>query len=156
MDGYKKYKRAAIAPAPLTTREEELQEIKRAEVNTDYSVDSRHQTLGGVGFPITGSAKDAIEDMARGSYDYLRFRIGMTLKQSSFFLLTDIFNIDIEEEKIHLETAENTSLEKLPSQVPENSARYHLYKFKHTHEGDYTESIGIVLIYGFFVLFVFT
>lgn len=55
------------------------------------------------------------------------------------------FAVDIEEEKIHLETAENTSLEKLPSKVPENSARYHLYKFKHTHEGDYTESIGIVI-----------
>lgn len=77
MDGYKKYKRAAVAPAPLTTREEELQEIKRAEVNTDYSVDSRHQTLGGVGFPITSSAKDAIQNMTRGSYDYLRFRIGI-------------------------------------------------------------------------------
>lgn len=51
--------------------------------------------------------------------------------------------LDIDEERIHLETAENTSLEKLPSKVPENSARYHLYKFKHTHEGDYTESIGI-------------
>lgn len=63
-------------PAPLTTREEELQEIKRAEVHTDYSVDSRHQTLGGVEFPITSSAREAIEDMAKGSYDYLRFRIG--------------------------------------------------------------------------------
>lgn len=68
-----------MEPAPLTTREEELQEIKRAEVNTDYSVDSRHQTLGGVGFPITSSAKDAIEDMTKGSYDYLRFRIGTKL-----------------------------------------------------------------------------
>lgn len=88
MDGYKKHKRAAVAPAPLTTREEELQEIKRAEVNTDYSVDSRHQTLGGVGFPITSSAKDAIADMARGSYDYLRFRIGNTLSYKLLNLFT--------------------------------------------------------------------
>lgn len=51
--------------------------------------------------------------------------------------------LDIDEERIHLETAESTSLEKLPSKVPENNARYHLYKFKHTHEGDYTESTGI-------------
>lgn len=65
-----------MEPAPLTTREEELQEIKKAEINTDYNVDSRHQTLSGVGFPITSSAKDAIQDMVRGSHGYLRFRIG--------------------------------------------------------------------------------
>lgn len=76
MDGYQKYKRNAIAPAPLTTREEELQEIRRAEVNTDYNVDSRHQTLSGVSFPLTNAAKESILDMARGSYEYLQFRIG--------------------------------------------------------------------------------
>lgn len=51
---------------------------------------------------------------------------------------------DIDEERIHLETAENTSLEKLPSKVPESTARYHLYRFKHTHEGDYIESIVFI------------
>lgn len=79
LDGYQKYKKAAVVPAPLTTREEELQEIRRAEVHTDYSVDSRHQTLSGVAFPITNAAKDAILEMARGSYDYLQFRIGKDL-----------------------------------------------------------------------------
>lgn len=152
MDGYKKHKTSAKVPAPMTTREEELQEIKRAEVTTDYSVDSRHQTLGGVGFPITNSAKDALEDMARGSYDYLRFRIGIILEKNSSFVILLFINLDIDEETIHLDTAENTSLEKLPSKVPEDTARYHLYKFKHTHEGDYTESIGIILQYTSFFL----
>lgn len=50
--------------------------------------------------------------------------------------------VDIDEEKIHLVTAENLNIEKLPSKVPDNAARYHLYKFKHTHEGDYMENIG--------------
>jgi len=124
--GYDKFKRAAVTPAPLTTREEELQELKRNEVHTDYGVDSKHQTLGGVMFPITESAKQAILDMARGSYDYVQFRI------------------DINEEKIHLVTAENLNIEKLPSKIPDNSARYHLYKFKHTHEGDYMEDIVFI------------
>lgn len=49
---------------------------------------------------------------------------------------------DIAKETIHLVCAENIIIEKLPSKVPSETARYHLYKFKHTHEGDYTESIG--------------
>lgn len=76
LDGYQKYKRNVLAPAPLTTREEELQEIKRAEINTDYNIDSRHQTLSGVSFPITMAAKQSILDMERGSYEYLQFKIG--------------------------------------------------------------------------------
>ncbi|KAF2885658.1 hypothetical protein ILUMI_20509 [Ignelater luminosus] len=126
LEGYKKYKKAVSSPAPLTTREEELQELKRNELHTDYGVDSKHQTLSGVVFPITESAKQAILDMARGSYDYVQFRI------------------DIEEEKIHLVSAENLNIEKLPSKVPDNAARYHLYKFKHTHEGDYMENIVFI------------
>ncbi|XP_071050134.1 twinfilin [Onthophagus taurus] len=126
LEGYKSYKNSTLAPAPLTTREEELQEIKRTEINTDISAVSKHQTLGGVQFPIAESAQQAIKDMAQGSYDYLQFRI------------------DVDEEKIHLVTAENLNIEKLPSKVPEGNARYHLFKFKHTHEGDYMESIVFI------------
>lgn len=53
-----------------------------------------------------------------------------------------IFSSDMKEESIHLVSAENVSLEKLPSKVPKDSGRYHLYRFNHTHEGDYMESIG--------------
>ncbi|KAJ8964850.1 hypothetical protein NQ314_004568 [Rhamnusium bicolor] len=124
LNGYIKHKKSAAAPAPLSMREEELQEIKRTEVNTDISIDTKQQTLSGVAFPITQAAKQTILDMARGSYDYVQFRI------------------DIEEETIHLVCAENIPLEKLPSRVPSDRGRYHLYKFKHTHEGDYMENIG--------------
>lgn len=50
----------------------------------------------------------------------------------------------MDEEEIHLVTAENISLEKLSSKVPENNARYHLYRFKHTHEGDYMETVVFI------------
>lgn len=54
----------------------------------------------------------------------------------------EILISDIPEETIHLVCAENIAIEKLPSKVPADTARYHLYRFKHTHEGDYNESIG--------------
>lgn len=126
LNGYLKHKKSAAAPAPLSMREEELQEIRRTEVNTNISVDTKQQTLSGVAFPITEDAKQAIIDMARGTYDYLQFRI------------------DIEQETIHLVCAENIPLEKLPSKVPTDSGRYHLYKFRHTHEGDYMENIVFI------------
>lgn len=50
--------------------------------------------------------------------------------------------LDIEDEQILLAKTENVSLAQLPSLVPNDSARYHLYNFKHTHEGDYMESAG--------------
>ncbi|ENN81951.1 twinfilin [Dendroctonus ponderosae] len=126
LEGYKKHKKDVAAPAPLSMREEELQEIKKTEVNTEININSKQQTLGGIEFPLTESAKQAIVDMARGSYDYLQLRI------------------DIPEETINLVCAENISLEQLPAKVPSDTARYHLYKFKHTHEGDYTESIVFI------------
>lgn len=85
--GYKKYKQAAIAPAPLTIQEEELRELKKTQVHTDYSVDSKQQTLTGVAFPITEPAKQAIIDMARGSYNYLQFKISKISFLLLFFLI---------------------------------------------------------------------
>ncbi|XP_030761691.1 twinfilin [Sitophilus oryzae] len=126
LDGYKRHKKNVAAPAPLSSKEEEMNEIKKNEVHTDISINTKQQTLGGVSFPLLESAQQAVRDMCRGSYDYIQFKI------------------DIVEETISLATAENITLEKLPSKVPSDTARYHLYKFKHTHEGDYTESIVFI------------
>lgn len=60
----------------MTTREEELQEIKKTEINTNISVTSKHQTLGGVQFPVSDAAKDAIHEMSKGLHNYLQFKIG--------------------------------------------------------------------------------
>ena len=37
-----------------------------------------------------------------------------------------------------------SDVEELASKVPDNEARYHLFRHKHTHEGDYLESTGEV------------
>jgi len=126
LDGYKRYKKNVAAPAPLSMREEERKKIKKSEINTEININTKQQTLSGVSFPLTESATQAISDMVRGSYDYIQLRI------------------DIPEETIHLVSAENIVLEKLPSKVPSDTARYHLYKFKHTHEGDYLENIVFI------------
>ncbi|XP_064551059.1 twinfilin [Drosophila montana] len=126
LEGYKKHKRDFSAPAPLTMREEEMKELQRSEVRTEISTETRHQTLSGISCPLTEATRAAVRDMLRGTYDYLQFRISL------------------EEERIHVSNAANVELRDLPKQVPEDHARYHLYLFKHTHEGDYMESFVFI------------
>lgn len=76
MSGFRRHKRAAGAPAPLTSAEEELAEVRRTEVNIGVSIDSRQQTLSGVAFPLTKNAWKAIKALAAQKYDYVQLRIG--------------------------------------------------------------------------------
>lgn len=62
------------------------------------------------------------------------------------FTFTVSQSLDIPAEKINLEMADNTDITSLASRVPDESARYHVFTYKHTHEGDYTESIGEYLV----------
>ncbi|XP_037949752.1 twinfilin [Teleopsis dalmanni] len=126
LDGYNRHKKAFATPAPLTSREEELAELRKAEVKTDVNTDTRHQTLGGISCPLSDATIDAIKDLVKGSYDYLQFRI------------------DLDEECIHVSHAAVVPLLELPKHIPEDHARYHLYMFKHTHEGDYQEAFVFI------------
>ncbi|KAM7364314.1 twinfilin actin binding protein [Cochliomyia hominivorax] len=126
LEGYQKHKKAFAAPAPLTTREEEMAELRKTEVNTEINTDTRHQTLGGISCPLSEATKQAVRDLLKGSYDYLQFRI------------------DLEAEQIHVSHAAVVPLSDLPKQIPDDHARYHLYLFKHTHEGDYLESFVFI------------
>ena len=43
-------------------------------------------------------------------------------------------------EIVNLETTEPTGVHNLGSRVPSDHGRYHLFRFPHSHEGDYLES----------------
>uniref|UniRef100_A0A3B4YNY9 Twinfilin-1 n=1 Tax=Seriola lalandi dorsalis TaxID=1841481 RepID=A0A3B4YNY9_SERLL len=122
LSGYKKYLTSQAAPLPLTAAEEELRQIKLNEVQTDISVDTKQQTLQGVAFPIHKDAVAALE----------RFRD----KKINYVQLV----IDAAQELIRLSNTEPTELKDLPMRIPKDSARYHFFLYKHSHEGDYLES----------------
>lgn len=46
-------------------------------------------------------------------------------------------------EMIVLASTLSTELKDLPKRIPKDSARYHFFLYKHSHEGDYLESIGM-------------
>ncbi len=51
--------------------------------------------------------------------------------------------MDVKKEVVNLEsTEENVDANSLSGLVPKISPRYHLFSFKHTHEGDYQEAVG--------------
>ena len=50
--------------------------------------------------------------------------------------------LDLAAEIINLAKSGNVEVGSLSAQVPTDAARYHLFWYRHTHEGDHTESAG--------------
>nr|CAG4646446.1 EOG090X0A90 [Macrothrix elegans] len=126
LKGYYKQKRNAAAPAPLTQAEEESALVKQMETNAHISYDTKQQTLSGVAFPISETGLKALLDFRQKKYSYVQF------------------SIDLKNEVVNLESAETINVEKLGTRVPNDHGRYHLFRFPHTHEGDFIESIVFV------------
>lgn len=122
LGGYRKYLTSQAAPLPLTAAEEELRQIKLNEGQTDISVDSKHQTLQGVAFPIHRTAIAALERFREKEINYVQLEV------------------NAEKELIQLCSTEPTELKDLPARIPKDSPRYHFFLYKHSHEGDYLES----------------
>jgi len=77
LKGLQRHIRNEKAPAPLTSREEELAELRKHERgSTHVNIDTRHQTLSGVAFPMTEPAHQALRDLAAKVHNYVQLSIG--------------------------------------------------------------------------------
>lgn len=124
--GYYKFKTASKNPAPLTFAEEELKLIRQSEAGATVGVDSKCQTIQGVALPISDATVSALFDLRERVFNYLQM------------------SIDLDKEEINLETTKEISLSSLRSQVPTDKARYHIFRFDHTHEGDFLQSFVFI------------
>jgi len=120
--GYKRHIRNDSIPAPLSREEEEMKEIKETEVGVDIGVDSKQQTLSSLSFPFERDLLTGLDTYWRKGYDYIQLAI------------------DLDREIVYLADKGSCTTEQLPSRVPSDKARYHLFRCKHTHEGDFLES----------------
>eukprot|EP00092_Neocalanus_flemingeri_P010307 GFUD01011104.1.p1 GENE.GFUD01011104.1~~GFUD01011104.1.p1 ORF type:complete len:346 (-),score=148.64 GFUD01011104.1:183-1220(-) len=120
--GYKRHLAVEAAPGPLSRQEEEMKEIKESESRVEISVDTKHNTLSALAFPFKSEALAAVSSYGAGVCDYVQLAI------------------DTATEEVVLATSGACTTDQLAAQVPEESARYHLFRFKHTHQGDYKES----------------
>ncbi|XP_005993241.1 twinfilin-1 [Latimeria chalumnae] len=126
LSGYQKYLSSQTAPAPLTAAEEELRQIKLNEVKTEINVDSKHQTLQGVMFPLQKDAFQALKNLKDRKLNYVQLKI------------------DLQNETINLSSTVHTETKDLPNRIPKDAARYHFFLYKHPHEGSYLESIVFI------------
>ncbi|XP_003217687.1 twinfilin-2 [Anolis carolinensis] len=126
LSGYQKHVSSCSAPAPLTAAEQELQQIRINEVKTEISVESKHQTLQGLAFPLQPDAQQAIQLLKQKKINYIQLKL------------------DLERETIELVHTNATEIADLPKRIPQDSARYHFFLYKHSHEGDYLESVVFI------------
>lgn len=126
LQGFYKHIQFEKAPAPLTGAEEELMAIKRSTSGANIGIDEKHQTIQGLAFPISDDAIAALKDLKENVINYVQL------------------SIDIDKEEINLESFEDTNIEFLPNRVPNDHARYHVFKFPHNYEGDYIKSIVFI------------
>ncbi|KAK9973563.1 hypothetical protein ABG768_024284 [Culter alburnus] len=132
LQGYLRHVTSCSAPAPLTAAEQELQRIKITEVKndcrvkTEISVDPKHQTLQGLAFPLQVEAKRALQQLAERRINYIQLKL------------------DTEKETIELVHTSPTDIRDLPCRIPLDTPRYHFFLYKHSHEGDYLESVVFI------------
>ncbi|XP_031424157.1 twinfilin-2 isoform X1 [Clupea harengus] len=132
LQGYQKYLSSCSAPAPLTAAERELQQIRLTEgrvkqVNVDMTVDmSKPQTLQGLAFPLQDAAKRALQQLTDRCINYIQLRL------------------DTEKETIDLVHTNPTETCDLPHRIPTDTPRYHFFLYKHSHEGEYLESVVFI------------
>ncbi|KAG8128285.1 hypothetical protein E2320_015143 [Naja naja] len=137
LSGYQKHVSSSSAPAPLTAAEQELQQIRINEdsdsqesysemVKTEISVESKHQTLQGLAFPLQPDAQQAIQLLKQKKINYIQLKL------------------NLEQETIELVHTKATEIADLPRRIPQDSARYHFFLYKHSHEGDYLESVVFI------------
>jgi hypothetical protein len=119
--GYQKHIVSAAAPGPMSREELEREEVK-TQTNVEVSVDSKQQTMSGIAFPLTAAAKEAIQSFKDELTNYVQL------------------SIDTAKEIVNVENKSSCDLKSLPSKVPEDAPRYHVFRFDHTHEGDFLKS----------------
>jgi len=78
------------AAVPLTFAEEELKMVKETETNHHINVNSKHQTVQGISFPISDEAIEKIEQMKSGSINYVQLvsNDGYETTEFSIFFLS--------------------------------------------------------------------
>jgi len=126
ISGYKRHLKNVASPGPLSKEEEEMKEIKISETRVEIGVDTKQQTMSSLSFPLESCAQVALEEFHKREHDYIQL------------------SIDIDEEIIRLEKKGVHGVADLPTLIPQNGARYHLFRFKHIHEEAITESIVFI------------
>lgn len=118
-------------------------------------MESKHQTLQGLAFPLQPDAQQAIQALKQKKINYIQL-VGpshgfsvlhtphpVSVSHCHLLPVPSVHQkLDLERETIDLVHTSPTEISDLPKRIPQDSARYHFFLYKHSHEGDYLESVG--------------
>ncbi|XP_065097590.1 twinfilin-2b isoform X1 [Paramisgurnus dabryanus] len=141
--GYLQHLSSSSSPAPLTTAEQQLHQIKITEdrvarderrrvpavsgrAKTEISVESKNPTLQGLAFPLQQDAKHALQQLKHKRINYIQLRL------------------DTEKETIELVHTSPTEAQELASRIPTDAPRYHFFVYKHAHQGQTMEAVVFI------------
>ena len=103
----------------LSLAEKEKLEEARMEIHTGVGRAGVH----GVSFPLTAAASEKVSAFASGSISYVQLCL------------------DLDAETIDLAEADSVAVADLGAKVPDDSPRYHLFRYSHDFEGEAQEPI---------------
>lgn len=73
LHGYKKHLAVKAAPGPLSALEEDIKYVNELEGGRAHiSVDSKHETMKSVGFPVVREATEALRDFKNKKVNYVQ------------------------------------------------------------------------------------
>uniref|UniRef100_A0A3B1K0K2 Twinfilin n=1 Tax=Astyanax mexicanus TaxID=7994 RepID=A0A3B1K0K2_ASTMX len=124
--GYLRHLSSCSSPAPLTSAEQELHQLKATEGKTEISVESKHSTVQGLAFPLQEGVKRALEQLKQRRINYIQLRL------------------DTERETIELVHTNPTETRELPARIPADAPRYHFFLYKHSHQGQSVEAVVFI------------
>uniref|UniRef100_A0A3Q2XWW3 Twinfilin actin-binding protein 2b n=1 Tax=Hippocampus comes TaxID=109280 RepID=A0A3Q2XWW3_HIPCM len=120
--GYLRHMTSSCSPAPLTSAEQELQQIRVTEVKLERG----REVSQGLAFPLQEEAKRALQQLKQKRINYIQLRL------------------DVEKETIELVHTKPTETRELPYRIPTDSPRYHFFIFKHSHQGRSQEALVFI------------
>lgn len=124
--GYEKHKEAEAAPPPLTNEEIEKAEIRATEVGVHIGASTKKAIATGVQFPLSDEAQGGLQRLQSGAITYVQLAL------------------DLANEVVTLAVAETMDAHAIAPTIPTDAARYHVFNFKHNHEGDNLQSLVFV------------
>ncbi|GAU93245.1 hypothetical protein RvY_05211 [Ramazzottius varieornatus] len=126
LSGYKRHKQAGSAPGPMTIAEEEKRQIQKAQTGVEIGVDTKHQTLQGVAFPVTADAMRALEDLRSGAVNFV------------------LLSLDLTKEIVNLDASRKVLLNQIARSIPHDQGRYAILRYPHSYEGDMFDSLVFI------------
>uniref|UniRef100_A0A224XSC9 Twinfilin n=1 Tax=Panstrongylus lignarius TaxID=156445 RepID=A0A224XSC9_9HEMI len=115
------------APAPLSPQEEEALMSQVTDGMRHVGIESRGATLNTLNMPLSDQAKEGLAALAAEQVNYVRLAI------------------DILQERIDVDMTSVIQAKELGTNVPEDTARYHVFRYQYKHDGQ--DKKAIVFIY---------